>query len=311
MRADMLHVFTARSNPLGWKQPHKLYEKFAHHMLASGVVLHVVECAYGEREFECRIPGVNHIGVRAATMIWNKECLLNLGVNRVPHAKYIAWVDADIHFRNPTWAEDTVNALQLYDVVQPWTTAYDMGPKDEQMAVHTSFAKVLHDRGPTRPGGKNWWKGDGGPYTYPHSGYAWAATRKAWDGLGGLLDIGGMGSGDYHMALGLIGEADSTMPHGTTESYRRHVMRWQARAKRHVDGNVGFVHGGVEHGFHGSKPKRNYIGRWDMFVEHQFCPDDDLVRNAHGVYELAPGKPALRRDFDRYLRLRDEDANVL
>ena len=309
--AKRLHVFTARANPLGWEQPHRLYEQFAAHMLESGVVLHVVECAYGDRPFTCALPGVHHIGVRAKTMIWNKECLLNLGIMQVPEAEYIAWIDADIFFRNPTWADDTLDALDLYDVVQPWSHAHDLGPKDELMTVHTSFAKVLHDGGPVAPNGPGWWKGDGGPYVYPHSGYAWAMTRRAFDGLGGLFDLGGMGSGDFHMAQALVGEADCSIPGGAAASYRAHVKRWEARAKRVVDGNVGYVRGTIEHGFHGSKPKRNYLGRWDMFVKHQFCPDTDLIRNAYGVYELAPGKPELRRDFDRYLRHRDEDATSL
>ena len=311
INAGNLHVFTPRSNPLGLHTPHHLFRKFARHMLDSGVKLHVVECAYGDRPFECQVDGADHIGVRASTMIWNKECLGNLGVMRVPEAEYIAWIDADVHFRNPNWARDTVDALQLYDIVQPWEVAYDLGPQDQLMASHTSFARVLHDGGPVSPRGKKFWRGDGGPYTYPHSGYAWAFRRRAWDALGGLLDIGGMGSGDYHMAQGLIGEADCTMPPGTTDAYRRHVKRWEARATAAIGGNVWFVRGHLEHGFHGSKPKRNYVGRWDMFVQHQFDPDDDLVRNAYGVYELAPGKPGLRRDFDRYLRARDEDANRL
>ncbi len=311
MRPDLLHVFIPRANPLQWEVPQALHDATVSSLLDQGLTVHVIECAYGERPFLCERPHVHHVGVRARTMIWNKECLINLGVMRAPDAQYIAWVDGDLVFRNDGWAANAVDALQLYDVIQPWGTAFDMGPEDELLTAHTSFAKVLHDGGPVAPGGEKWWKGQGGPYVYPHSGYAWAMTRRAWDGLGGLLDIGGMGSGDFHMAQALVGEADCTMPAGTTETYRRHVKRWEERAKRTVDGNVGYLRDTIEHAFHGAKPKRNYIGRWDMFVAHQFCPDEDLVRNAHGVYELAPGKPALRRDFDRYLRARCEDANSL
>jgi hypothetical protein len=311
MHSDLLHVFTARANPLRWRAPDALYQKFARHMLQSGVHLHVVECQYGDRPFTCEMDGVDHIGVRARTMIWNKECLLNLGIRRVPQARYIAWIDADIMFRRPDWAAETVHALQLYDVVQPWSTAYDLGPNDEHMAVHQSFARILQDGGPVSPRGKKFWQGDGGPYAYPHSGYAWAMTRQAFDWLGGLFDVGGMGSGDYHMAQALAGRAECTLPEGTHPNYRRHVMRWQERAQRHINGNVGCLPGTIEHGFHGAKQRRNYVGRWDMFLKHAFDPDEDLKLNSFGVCELSGNKPALRRDFDRYLRHRAEDQNVL
>lgn len=310
MKSELLHVFTARANPLRWQTPDVLYHEFAQHMIDSGVKLHVIECAYGERPFTCEVDGANHIGVRSKTMIWNKENLLNIGIRRTPEAKYIAWIDSDILFRRKDWAAETVNALQLYDVVQPWDTAYDLGPQDQHMATHTSFTKVLTSGLPVIPENKNFWKGDGGPYTYPHSGYAWAMTRQAYDWVGGLFDVGGMGSGDHHMALALIGKGNWSIPQGTNDTYRRHVIRWQERACHHINGNLGNVSGTIEHKFHGAKPLRNYNGRWEMFVKHSFNPDEDLKLNSYGVYELAGNKPELRREFDRYLRYRNEDANT-
>jgi len=309
MHANLLHVFTARANPLRWRTPDTLFHRFAQHMLDSGVKLHVIECQYGERPFTCEVPGADHIGVRAKTMVWNKECLLNLGIRRTPEASYIAWIDADILFRQPNWAAETVQALQLYDVVQPWTTAYDLGPNGEHMAAHRCFARVLMDGGPVTAGAKPFWQGDGGPYAYPHSGYAWAMTRQAYDWVGGLFDVGSMGSGDYHMAQALVGAAEHTLPAGSHPAYRRHVLRWQERAMRHINGNVGALPGTIEHAFHGAKPLRNYTGRWDMFLENAFDPDEDLKLNSYGVCELAGNKPALNRAFDRYLRTRSEDAN--
>ena len=112
------------------------------------------------------------------------------------------------------------------------------------------------------------------------------------------------------MALALVGRAEMSMPGGTSPSYVRHVMRWQERALRHVNGNIGCVPGTIEHSFHGRKAERGYQSRWDMFVEHQFDPDEDLKLNHNGVYEFATNKPLLRRAFDRYLQSRNEDGNV-
>lgn len=306
-----LHVFTARSNPLHWHAPHRNWEIFASKMKDAGVTLTVVECAYGEEHFRCEQDGVNHIGVRAKTRVWNKENLLNIGIHRTPAAKYIAWIDADVIFRRPDWALATLHALQHYDVVQPWSDAYDLGPNDEHMAHHRSFCRQFFHRQPMVPDRPNFWQGDGGPYTYPHSGYAWAMTRQAFDWVGGLFELGGMGSGDHHMALAMIGRAEHSMPAGTTESYRAEVMRWQARAVRHFNQNIGFVDGTIEHLFHGRKSDRGYMSRWDMFVNHGFDPHADLKRNSHGVLEFSGNKPDLRHDFDMYLRSRNEDINAL
>ena len=65
MRSDLLHVFTARANPLRWATPDRIFRQWAEHMLDSGVKVTVVECQYGERDFTCALPHVNHIGVRA------------------------------------------------------------------------------------------------------------------------------------------------------------------------------------------------------------------------------------------------------
>jgi hypothetical protein len=143
-----------------------------------------------------------------------------------------------------------------------------------------------------------YWQADGGPYLYPYSGYAGAITRGADDWLGGLSELGGMGSGDHHMAPGLIGHADATMPGGTAEAYRREMMRWQDRALRHINGNVGYVPGAVEHLFHGRKGERGYQSRREMFVHHASTPHEDLKRHSFGVLEFATNKPELRHGFD-------------
>jgi hypothetical protein len=101
------------------------------------------------------------------------------------------------------------------------------------------------------------------------------------------------------------------MPAGTSANYRAEVKRWEARAVRHINGNIGCVAGTIEHLFHGRKGDRGYQSRWEMFVKHHFDPHEDLKRNSHGVLEFATNKPELRHDFDLYLHSRNEDINAL
>lgn len=288
--------------------PDRIFQEWAQHMLDSGVHLTVVECQYGERPFACDIPGVNHIRTRANSLVWEKERLLNIGIASLPDDwQNVAWIDSDVFFRRPDWARETEESLHLYDVIQPWTNCYDLGPNDEHMQLHTSFCSLWLDGQPIKQGPE----AHRSPYTFAHPGYAWAATRQAITAVGGLIDIAALGSGDHHMALGLIGRADESYPKAISDGYKRPILQWQERAMRAINGNIGAISGTIEHHFHGSKANRAYESRWDILVRNHFDPDTDLIRNPWQVWELAGNKPDLRRGIDRYFRRRNEDANTL
>jgi hypothetical protein len=311
---DPLYVVTSFSNPLLWKSRVAVHKQFEDAILKNpNVILTTVECAYGERPFQ--LPPREHVHrvqVRAKTIAWIKENLINIGVSRLPPGwKYVAWIDGDVIFRQPGWADAAVNALQLYDVIQPWSDAYDLGPQDEHLASYRGFCRQYKSGQPMVPTGKNFWTFDGGQYYYPHSGYAWCCTRQAFEWLGGLLDIAMLGHGDHHMALSFIGEAKFSMPCGLTENYERAVYTWQDRAIHHINKNVGFVWGTLEHLWHGRKAQRKYVERWDVIVRDKYDPALDLKRNSFGVYELTGRNHRLTHDIDMYMRQRNEDANSI
>lgn len=316
MAIRTLHIVTCVANPIRWNSRIRLARAAIESWLKEpNVHVTVVECVYGGREFDLsdmQSDRVNHVPVRANTLVWNKECLLNIGIHRLPFsAYYVGTFDADIKFRRAGWASETIAALDLFHVVQPWTVAYDLGPNDEHLQTFTSFAKVFHSGAPIAPTADKFWKFDGGIYEYPHSGYAFAWTRPILDRIGGLFEVGGMGSGDHHMALGIAGQADKSMPAGTNLAYRQAVKVWESRAIAHINRKVGYVHGTIEHMFHGRKANREYVSRWDMFVKHGFDPIADLKRNTYGVLEFSGAKPELEREFDLYLRSREEDVNTV
>ena len=195
--------------------------------------------------------------------------------------------------------------------MQPWSDAYDLGPNGEHIQHHKSFCHQLWHNKPVVPDQKKMWLFDGGPYEYPHSGYCWAACRHSIEWLGGLIDTACSGAGDHHMALALVGRADRSFPFGVTAGYMKPIVLWQDRATHHINQNIGFVWGTVEHFWHGRKADRKYVDRWDMIVKHKFDPSTDLKRNSFGVYELAGNKPELSHAFDTYFRLRNEDSNTI
>jgi hypothetical protein len=144
-----------------------------------------------------------------------------------------------------------------------------------------------------------------------NSGYAWAATRQALEWLGGLIEFAIMGSGDHHMALSLIGEAWRSVPAHITMGYMRPLLHWQERALLHINRNIGFTWGTIEHQWHGRKKQRAYQERWAIIEKNNYDPDHDLKRNTYGLPELAGNKPRLAHDLDRYFRSRNEDTNTV
>ena len=197
MTAEILHVVACVANPFRWRSRIALAPAAINEGLrAPEIAVTLVECAYGARGFALAdLAGerVSHVGVRATTMAWTKENLLNIAIARLPAgAEKIATRDADVKFRGAGWARETLAALDLYPVVQPWDAAYDLGPHDEHIQTHRSFASIFHAGGPVVPAGDRFWSFNGGPYEYPHSGYAWAWTRGALDRIGGLFELGGM-----------------------------------------------------------------------------------------------------------------------
>ena len=300
---DTLDVVTAIANPIRWQSRARLYRQFEEQMLDSGVRLTVVECAYGDRPFELADnPHITHVPVRARSLLWVKENLLNIGLGRLKQDwHYAAWIDADIIFRRSDWATETVHTLQQYDVVQPWSDCYDLGPNDEHLQVHRSFCRLAHEGAPIASSN----------YTFAHPGYAWAATRRALTLLGGLIETAALGAADHHMALALVDRVRESVPGGISDGYMRPLLRWQDRARQHIAGNIGYVPGSIEHIWHGAKTKRAYIDRWSTLTRNDFDPEQDLIRNTWGVLELAGNRPQLRLDIDRYFRARDEDSNSL
>lgn len=309
MHAEHLYVVTVVSNPVRWQSRMRLYKLFEQHMLDSGVNLTTVEVSFGERPPCLSNPHVNHVKLRGNghAIAWHKESALNIGISRLPqNAKYIATLDADIEFRRKDWAEETVQALQHYHAVQPWSDCYDLGPNGEHIDHHKSFCSLVHHKKPIVQG-PNACKG---PYRFGHPGYAWAYTRQALEWLGGLIDTAVLGAADHHMALALIGRVHDSIPKKLLSSYGDPLVRWQERACQHICRNIGYVLGTIEHAFHGPKAARGYVDRWDILHRHGFDPCADLKRNTYGILELAGNKPGLRHDIDLYLRGRREDSNM-
>lgn len=318
---NTLYVIAVCSNPARFHSRYRLARKCIEKLVKTeNVHLTVVEAAYGARKHEladdCAEFGADHIPLHIHQEIWVKEPMINVGARNIfakfPQAKYICWVDMDIEFRNPHWAQETLHQLQHFHVVQPWQSVSNLGPDGNIMKIYHSVGEMCRKGVPplgnySRDGknGKKRYSGD--PYIFGHCGYAWACTRQFWENVQGLIDFAILGSADHHMALGCRGYYSHSVHSMMGGNFKELIHAWQRRAMQLTHGHIGWVKGRIEHFFHGSMPKRNYVGRWEILVKHNFDPVLDLQRDSQGLITLV-GKPQLEHDIKMYNRHRCEDS---
>ncbi len=295
LRGDnVLHVISVCSNPMRYQSRYRLMREYIKAMTATKCVhLTIVEAAYGDRQHEiidesCPENNYDTISVRICSNAWIKESMMNLAFRHITakhqHSKYFAWIDGDVFFNDPNWAQETLHQLQIFEVVQPWSDAIDMGPQGNILRHFRSFGVQHQKRKPKQKHPSQTC------YEYAHSGFAWACTRRFVEsmfGVGGtngpLMDWCVLGSADHHMAFAMIGETKDTIHKKMQPSFFRKCYEWQDRVLKVTKGEVGFTMGYIEHKFHGPKNRRYYRERWAILAESLYDPDTMLTHDEQGI----------------------------
>ena len=300
---NTLHVIGVISNPIRYNSRYRLFRKWYEEMQNTrNVKVYVVEVAYGNRQFECTEAGNSmHLQLRSKQEIWLKEGMINLGVKHLLPLdwKYLSWQDCDIHFCDPNWAQEALQQMQFFNVIQPWRDCLDLGYQGTVLQHFQSFC-YIHRLGSPKQ------KSPSEPYKYAHSGFAWCCTRIFWEMIEKLIDFAILGSADHHMAFGLVGEEKDTIHKKANPNFHELIYEWSLKAYRASQGRVGFVPTRIEHYFHGPKAKRKYRERWQIPIKWNYDPKKDLTYDEQGLPHLI-GKPGLLQDCHEYLVHRNED----
>lgn len=270
---DTLHVITVISNICEFKRRWELMRKFIDEMSNyENVKLYVVELAYDNQDFHITSSdNPQHLQLRTKYALWHKENLINLGIQKLlpKDWKAVAWIDGDIEFENPNWVKDTLKVLTNFDVVQLFTTCFDMDENEIPMSIWQSFGyKYCNGHKFSHVKGTNYW----------HTGYAWACTREYYEKIGGLYDKGILGSGDYVMCQGFFGKP--AFGHQSLDKFRDNVVSYISKL---VDIKIGYIPTNIKHYFHGSKVNRKYIERNSILVNHNYDPYKHITYDSNGV----------------------------
>jgi hypothetical protein len=317
MDLSKFHVLCVISNPMRYGSRYRLWNTFSEDIERKGANLWTVEMQAGVRVHKITShKEKKHLQIWKTHLpgtLWDKESMINIGIAHIiknaPDARYIAWIDADVRFE-PGMIEEAQHALQHHDVIQLWSHAIDLGPKNETVGkMQQSFMYCYWNKihVPSQSG-----------YTQGgHSGYAWAARRDALNKLGvslsngPLIDFGVLGSADRHIACGLIGKMAWSYHGDVHQNYKKWLHAWEKQAEKTIKRNVGYIPQTIRHSWHGRKAQRGYSSRWKLLVKHAFNPETDLRRDVSGLWILnsdTPRQIRLRDDFRRYFMSRNEDS---
>ena len=300
---DKLNVIIVISNPCLYARRYILMKQFVDRIEkydSAFVNLYIIELAYKDQKFMItNSKNPNHLQLRTEVPLWHKENMINIAVQKLLPKNYkaFAWIDADIEFESCTWAQDTLKILNgTKDIVQLFSHASDMDSKEKTMRVFNSAGYQFSKQLPFCGKGENFW----------HPGFAWAITRRAYEKIGGLYELGILGSGDNIMMFSLLGNGLKSINKESTEGYKQSIIEYEQKIKTL---RFGYVPGVIRHYFHGTKINRKYTKRWQILINHEYNPLTDIMYDQSGLIIPNPiyFSKKLEDDIMQYFKDRLED----
>jgi hypothetical protein len=241
----------------------------------------------------------------APDVMWHKERLINLTVERLP-AQYtkIAWIDADVQFPDDRWYSQASTLLDSYPLVQLFDQVSQLNNDGIEIRRLTSVA--MHAA-----------LGKPQPFKFDTSGtwpgLAWACRRSLL-ATHRLLDIMILGGADTYMSLAAYGRLDERHEWHLQQLAPKLREVWKNWAKpffSDVQGNVGFVPTSIAQLGHGRIENRRYVERLEILSRHDFDPRLDIASGALGIWQWSSLKPRLHAEVSAYFQQRNEDAGEL
>lgn len=332
--ADLSHfyVILVVSNPVRYQRRYELFWKTLEMIQGAGVNVITVESQLGHRPFMVTQSGnPMHVQIRTIEELWHKENMINVGIRRArevdPLAREVMWQDADCFPMCPAidWYEEVWHALQHYEFVQAWEYLINFGPQNQpisapQMSFMASYAaadyRVPEGKGVKHSLNIRRWNEMADEYDelipMGRPGLAWAANVSAIDSVGGLIDRCILGSGDWHMAHGLVGAMKQWAgEYHRLSEFSKYLLAWEEKAERWIKRDVGFVPVTVGHWFHGSKENRGYGTRGSILTDNLYNPYLDVKYDAQGLLQLETHEPRqirMRDQIRSYFKRRNEDS---
>jgi hypothetical protein len=249
-----------------------------------GLPVFTLELVYEGRQPE--IPDAIH--VKGNSYMFHKENMYRILNEKIPsHFKKLAFLDADVFFKDPSWYEQASKELETYNVVQPFESAHwlDLTYTKELLSKKTMLLFNSNDL-----------------YIRYHPGFAWCMQRE-WYQTYGFFDYALSGGSDGFSYAGWLKKELSKdfqkLPQSINsiyEEFKTNVQEPTITYLRNID---------IYHLYHGTLTNRRYAIRQTILNSEKNILDI-ICKNKDGLFEW--------KDPDRwnpiflnYFKLRSDD----
>lgn len=273
---DILYIVISVFSPYGRDIRTKLAQEFIDRietLQKNGhpVQICVIELLYSTQKNFLKVSNSDfhlQIQYKHDIYLFNKENLINVGVKKLlpPQWKWMAWVDADIEFKDEFWVEKTIKLFKSgqYDVLQLFSICRYLSKDNTPQEYFHSSISLLYNSHLL----KN--------KKYRHPGFAWACSRKAFDKMEGLFEYAIIGGGDFIMEacftnrFHIIEKKFNENP-----EFLNYIRNFYEKVK---DFTYNFLNILIEHHYHGERKNRMYINRNEIILKNKFSPEKDMIK---------------------------------
>jgi hypothetical protein len=305
-------AITSYFNPLHYKSKLVNFRIFRERL---HMPLVAVELAYGPK-FELQPEDAEIlVQLRGTAVMWQKERLLNVALEALPSTcRLVAWLDCDIFFASPDWAERARSLLHQFELIQLFRQVHNLGTRWRPVEDFDFYSEVEF----TRPGAVHTLSsGVPAAVCIGHqledrrmtcaNGFAWGAQRKFMQ-QHGFYDACIVGGGDRAMVCAAHHCFEELVQrHRMNGPAQEHYVRWAESFYDNVRAQMGFLDTEIYHLWHGDTGLRRTRMRHEGLQRFQFDPHTDLALDENGAWRWNSNKYEMHDYLRSYFASRLED----
>jgi len=243
-------------------------------------------------ELPAQISGaVTTLHVPVTDIIWHKERLLNLAIERLPDVyDAVCWIDSDIVFLCENITDSIVAVLRDWPIAQPWQKLQALNEHGNIVPRLSAHGTPLWENSAAwanqcSPGNRD--KIRGAPAG------AICARRETIVAMGGIFDAALCSSNDLLFLRAIFNQPllpDD--PLALSNSFVEYYDSYRSKAAATTRGALGHVAGDILHFFHGKCEFRQHEQQRLLLRKFDYSPQQHLRICASGAYGWSETAPA-------------------